>query len=64
MIEAEWRQVLRGSLSTRGKEDKSSTGRVWAAGFKHVTASSGFARAFKIYEPFFSLIFQLFFGPR
>jgi hypothetical protein len=33
MLEAEWRQALQGSGSTGAKEDESSTGRVWAAGF-------------------------------
>jgi len=32
---------LRGSVSTGKKEDESSTGRVWAAGFHHVTVRSG-----------------------
>jgi hypothetical protein len=36
-LEAEWRQVLRGSVSTGGKKDESSTGRLWAAGFHYVT---------------------------
>jgi hypothetical protein len=40
MLEAEWRQVLWGSVSTGAKEDESSTGRIWAAGFHHVTARS------------------------
>jgi hypothetical protein len=34
-LEAEWKQVLRGSVGTGAKEDRSSTGRVWAAGFHH-----------------------------
>jgi hypothetical protein len=38
------------------KEDESSTGHVWAAGFHHVTAR------FETYEPFISLSFQFFFG--
>ena len=29
---------LRRSVGTWSKEDESSTGRVWAAGFRHVTA--------------------------
>jgi hypothetical protein len=40
MIEAEWRQVLRGSVGTGTEEDESSTERVWAAGLHHVTARS------------------------
>jgi hypothetical protein len=47
-LEAEWRQVLWGSLSTGAKEDESSTGRVWAAGFHHVTARSRLARILKL----------------
>jgi hypothetical protein len=42
-LEAEWRQVLLGSVSTGAKEDESSTGRVLAAGFHHVTTRSGLA---------------------
>jgi hypothetical protein len=47
-LEAEWRQVLRGSVSTRAKEDESSTGRIWAAGFHHVTARSRLAGVSKL----------------
>jgi hypothetical protein len=50
-LEAEQRQVLRGSVSTGTKEDQSITGRVWDAGFHNVTARSGLAR-FETYEPF------------
>jgi hypothetical protein len=39
-LEAEWRQDLRGSVSMRAKEDESSTGLIWAAGFHHVMACS------------------------
>jgi len=39
---------LRGSVSTGTKEDESSTGRVWAAGFHHVTSRSRLARFFKL----------------
>jgi hypothetical protein len=42
-LEAEWRQVLRGSVSPGAKEDESGTGRVWAAGFHHVTDRSHLA---------------------
>jgi hypothetical protein len=48
MLEAEWRQVLRGSVSTGAKEDEASTGRVWAARFHHVTARSRLARFLKL----------------
>jgi hypothetical protein len=54
---------LRGSLGMGTKEDESSTGRIWAAGFHHVMACSCLAH-FETYEPFISLIFQTFFGPR
>jgi hypothetical protein len=47
-LEAEWRQVLRGNVSTGAKEDQSSTGCVWAAGFHHVTARSRLARVLKL----------------
>jgi hypothetical protein len=63
-VEAEWRQVLWGSVGTGAKEDDSSNGRVWAAGFYHVTARYRLASLFEIYEPFISLIFQFCFVPR
>jgi hypothetical protein len=47
-LEAEWRQVLRGSVSAGAKEDESSTGRVWATGFTHVTARSHLAGVLKL----------------
>jgi hypothetical protein len=46
-LEAEGRQVLLGSVGTGTKEDESSTGRVWAAGFHRVTVRSCLARVFK-----------------
>jgi len=49
---------LRGSMGTGTKKDGSSTGRVWAAGFHNFTACSCLS-----YEPFISLIFQIFGGP-
>jgi hypothetical protein len=59
-LEAEWRHVLRVSVSTGAKEDEAITGRVWAAGFHHVTARSRLAGGrFETYEPFISLIFQV-----
>jgi hypothetical protein len=51
-LEAEWRKVLRGSVSTGAKEDESSTGRVWAAGFHRVTVRSRLGGRFEINEPF------------
>jgi hypothetical protein len=41
-------ESLRESLGTGTKDDESSTGRVWAAGFQHITALSGLARVLKI----------------
>jgi hypothetical protein len=60
-LDAEWRQVLRGSVSTGAKEDESSTGWVLATGFHHVTVRSRFGALFEAYEPFISLIFNFFF---
>jgi len=48
MLEAEWRQVLQGSMGMGTKEDESSTGCVWAAGFHHVMACSRLARIWKL----------------
>jgi hypothetical protein len=53
---------LRGSVGTVTKEDESSTGRVWAAGFHHVTARSRLERVFKLMKLYF-FNFQNFFGP-
>jgi len=55
---------LRGSVGTGTKEDESSTGRVWAAGFHRVRVHSGLARVFKRMNRFISLIFQIFFPDR
>jgi len=44
---------LRGNVSTGTKEDESSTGRVWAAGFYHVTVRSRLARVFKLMNRLF-----------
>jgi hypothetical protein len=46
-VEAEWRKVLRGSVLGT-KEDESSTGRVWAAGFHHVTGLSRLVHVLKL----------------
>jgi hypothetical protein len=59
LLEAEWSQVLRGSVSTGTKKNLSSAGRVLAAGFHDVTARSRLA-LFEIYKPFISLIFKFF----
>jgi hypothetical protein len=46
-----------GSAEKRGygdkNEDESSTGRVWAAGFRYVTALSRFSRVLKIMNHLF-----------
>jgi hypothetical protein len=47
-LEAEWRQVLRGSVSTGANEDESSTGRVCVDGFHHVTARFRLVRVLKL----------------
>jgi hypothetical protein len=59
-LEAEWRQVLRGSVSTGAMKDESSTGRVWAVGFHYVMAHSRLAGALKLTYRLFN--FQFFFG--
>jgi hypothetical protein len=59
-LEAEWKQVLRVSMITGAKEDDSSTGRVWAAGFHHVTALSRLVRILKLMNHLFRN-FQIFF---
>jgi hypothetical protein len=54
---------LWGNVGVGTKEGESNTGRVWAAGFHHVTARSCLAR-FETNEPFIYLIFQIFFPGR
>jgi hypothetical protein len=44
---------VRGSMGTGTKEDESSTGRVLAAGFHHVTASSHFLHVLKLMNHLF-----------
>ena len=46
------------------KEDESSPGRVWVAGFHHVTARSLLARFLKIINLYFFKFPIFFFGPR
>jgi hypothetical protein len=53
MLEAEWRQVLRGSVSKETKEDESSTGHVWAAGFHHIMVHSRLAHVLKFMNHLF-----------
>jgi hypothetical protein len=52
-LEAEKRQVLRWSMNTGEKEDESSTGRVWAAGFQQ--GYGPFSLMNLTYEPSISL---------
>jgi hypothetical protein len=47
------RQVLRGSVSMAAKEDESSTGSVWVAGFHHFTAHSHLADVLKLVSHLF-----------
>jgi hypothetical protein len=62
-LEAEWRKVLRGSVGTGTNEGESSTGRVRAAGFHHVTARSRLARVLELRNRLFFLI-SIFFSGR
>jgi hypothetical protein len=55
---------LWGSVNTGTKEDESSTGRTWAAGFHHVNGPFLLGVHFKTYEPFLSCIVQFFFSGR
>jgi head-tail adaptor len=52
-LDAEWWQVLRGSVSAGAKEDESSTGRVWTAGFHDVTARSRLVGVLKLMDRLF-----------
>jgi len=52
---------LRGSVSTGTKLDESSNGRVWTAGFHHVTARSRLARVLKRMNRLFILFSKFFF---
>jgi hypothetical protein len=53
VLEAEWRQVLRGSASTGANEDELCTGLVLTAGFHHVTTLSRLARILKLMNRLF-----------
>jgi hypothetical protein len=44
---------MRGSESMAAKEDESSIGRIWAAGFHHVTAHSRLAQILKLMKGLF-----------
>jgi hypothetical protein len=50
-------------LGTGTKEDKSSTGRVWAAGFHHVTTRSRLARVLKLMNRLYLSFSNFVFGP-
>jgi hypothetical protein len=53
MLEAERRQVLQESLSTGAKDDESSAGHVWSAGFHHAVASSCVTQVLKLMNHLF-----------
>jgi hypothetical protein len=59
MLEAEWRQVVYGSLSRGAKEDASITGSVWAAEFYHDMARSHLVHVLKFTNSFFNFPFFL-----
>jgi hypothetical protein len=59
-LEADWRQVVRGSVNTEAEEDESSTGHFWAAGFYHIMAHSCLACILKLTNRLFN--FQFFFS--
>jgi hypothetical protein len=52
---------LRVSVGTGTKEDESRSGRIWAAGFHHVTARSRLARVFKLMNRLFLQISIFFY---
>jgi hypothetical protein len=52
-LETEQRQVPWGSMSTGAKEEESSTGHIWVAGFHIVTARSHMARVLKLMNRLF-----------
>jgi hypothetical protein len=53
MLEAEWLQVLQGSVGMGTKEDESHTGCIWAAGFHHVMARSSLVRILQLMNRLF-----------
>ena len=53
---------LRGSVGTGTKGDESSTGRIWAAGFRNVTARSCLAHVLKLMNRLFLQISKFFSG--
>jgi hypothetical protein len=63
-LEAEWRQVLWGSVDMETKEDESSTGHVVGCWISPCYGLFSLRGRFETYEPFISLIFEFFGGPR
>jgi len=61
-LEAEWWQVYGEAWVKGTKEDESSTGCIWAAGFHHVTVRSRLARVLKIMNPLFLYFSKFFFS--
>jgi hypothetical protein len=61
MLEADYSQVLPGSVSMGAKEDESNTGCVWAAGFQYVTTRSSLVHILKLTNCLF-INFQIFWG--
>jgi hypothetical protein len=55
MPEAEWMQVLQGSVSTGAKEGEPSTGCIWVYGMKPCYGPFSLGVRFEIYELFISL---------
>jgi len=55
---------LPGSLGTGTKENESSIGRVWAAGFHHVTARSRMVHVLKLTKRLFLYFSKYFFSGR
>jgi hypothetical protein len=51
-------------VGTGTKEDESSTGRIWAAGFHHVTARSQLAHVLKLMNDYFFTFPNFFFPGR
>jgi hypothetical protein len=49
-------------VGTRTKDGDSSTGRIWAAGFHHVTARSRLVRVLKLMKRLFLYFSNLFSG--
>jgi len=55
---------LRGSVGKGTKEDELSTECFWFCWISPCFGPFSFGARFETYEPFISLIFQIFFGPR